>query len=340
MENTEMKRPYIIAEIAQGFEGSLELSKLLIRAAAKVNADFVKFQMVYANDLAVPKYEHYKLFQSIEFSKQEWHELMLFSQEKEIELCVDVFGSRSLEVVRSTGMRSVKIHPTDITNQVLLEELNKIVSVEQIFIGIGGAGLEEIKECINLIDEQKVIVLIHGYQAYPTPNGENKISRIAYLKNALERIKKDIKYGFADHVVSDVSKSVALNAMAYSTGAEYFEKHLSIGASVEMEDFESSIGPDDFLKFSDGLHSAAKAFGSTSNEDHFGMSKAEFNYRKNIRRNWVAAVDIQEGEVISENHVELKRSELEQDLALEEILGKNSASEIKENETITKDLIV
>ena len=52
----------IIAEIAQGFEGNFEQSKLLIKAGAKAGADAVKFQLVYVDELATENYIHYSLF--------------------------------------------------------------------------------------------------------------------------------------------------------------------------------------------------------------------------------------------------------------------------------------
>ena len=50
------KNPFIIAEAAQGYEGNPEIAKLLLTAAAKANADAVKFQIIYADDIAVPNY--------------------------------------------------------------------------------------------------------------------------------------------------------------------------------------------------------------------------------------------------------------------------------------------
>ena len=44
----------IIAEIAQGFEGKPEQSRLLIKAASAAGANAVKFQLVYADELATP----------------------------------------------------------------------------------------------------------------------------------------------------------------------------------------------------------------------------------------------------------------------------------------------
>ena len=59
----------IIAEIAQGFEGNFEQSKLLIKAAAKAGADAVKFQLVYADELATVDYQYYSLFKELEMEE-------------------------------------------------------------------------------------------------------------------------------------------------------------------------------------------------------------------------------------------------------------------------------
>ena len=56
-------RTKIIAEVAQGFEGSFNQSKLLIKAAAKAKADAVKFQLVFADELATKDYKYYKELQ-------------------------------------------------------------------------------------------------------------------------------------------------------------------------------------------------------------------------------------------------------------------------------------
>ena len=54
----------IIAEIAQGFEGDFQKAKLFINAASKAGANCVKFQLVYADELATPDYQYYKLFKT------------------------------------------------------------------------------------------------------------------------------------------------------------------------------------------------------------------------------------------------------------------------------------
>ena len=47
----------IIAEIAQGYEGDTKLTELLTTGALKSGADAVKFQLVFADELATPYYQ-------------------------------------------------------------------------------------------------------------------------------------------------------------------------------------------------------------------------------------------------------------------------------------------
>ena len=56
----------IIAEIAQGYEGDTKLMELLTTGAIESDADAVKYQLVYADELATPDYQYYELFKSLE----------------------------------------------------------------------------------------------------------------------------------------------------------------------------------------------------------------------------------------------------------------------------------
>ena len=84
----------IIAEIAQGFEGNFTQSKLLISAAAKSGADAVKFQLVYADELATADYQYYSLFKNLEMSEMQWKDLSDYAISLGSKLIVDVFGEK------------------------------------------------------------------------------------------------------------------------------------------------------------------------------------------------------------------------------------------------------
>ena len=76
----------IIAELAQGFEGSPEQARLLLRAASSAGASAAKFQMVFADELATSDYKYYQLFQSLEMSDDVWKGLADYAKELKIEL--------------------------------------------------------------------------------------------------------------------------------------------------------------------------------------------------------------------------------------------------------------
>ena len=66
----------IIAEIAQGYEGSPELAELLTRGAIDADADAIKFQMVVNDELCTPDYVHYDLFKSLQMENKVWLEIV------------------------------------------------------------------------------------------------------------------------------------------------------------------------------------------------------------------------------------------------------------------------
>ena len=86
----------IVAELAQGFEGSPAKASLLLQSAANAGADAAKFQLIYDDELSTPDYKFYSLFQSLEMSDTDWENLKNQSSKIEVELQFDIFGELSL----------------------------------------------------------------------------------------------------------------------------------------------------------------------------------------------------------------------------------------------------
>src|SRR5687767_1646246 len=70
-----MPEVFIIAELAQGYEGKPQQAMALLDAAAQAGADAAKFQLVYAEELATPDYQHFALFKKLEMADDVWAEL-------------------------------------------------------------------------------------------------------------------------------------------------------------------------------------------------------------------------------------------------------------------------
>lgn len=294
----------IVAELAQGFEGSLTQAKLLLKAAARAGADSAKFQLVYADELATPDYKYYKLFKNLEMRDEEWAELAALARSLGISLDLDIFGSRSLALAESIGVESVKLHGTDIANVGLLEQVADS-SVSQVYLGAGGAYFSEIEKASEILS-RKSLVIILGFQGYPTPNDTNQISRVSLLIQKFSSY--NVRIGFADHVLADGIAKYAMAAVALGCGATVIEKHLTLGKCMQLEDYEAALNPDEFLEFTSLLRELNTALGSCRDSETFDMSQVEENYRRNIRRDVVTLQRLEKGDMLSPENLCLKRT--------------------------------
>ena len=322
----------IIAEIAQGFEGNFEQSKLLIKAAAKAGADAVKFQLVYADELATKDYQYYALFQGLEMDVEKWRALNEYAHHLGIKFIVDVFGEQSLKTAQEIGLNTIKIHGTDVTNIGLLEAV-AASSIETVILGIGGSFWSEIATALSLL-EKKRLVLLCGFQAYPTTTEDNHIARMNVIATKASTMHQNFSMGFADHPGEDQYANT-ISLVALGAGANCIEKHLTLGKVMELEDYESALNPDEFATFVDQLRTGEKALGLDIDTDDFNMSNAENQYRENIRRDVVAVTDLMEGQRIGPENVTLKRTAQEETIKqISSVLGKKLNNKVLKNQPI------
>jgi N,N'-diacetyllegionaminate synthase len=296
----------IIAELAQGFEGRADQARLLLRAAAAAGADAAKFQLVYADELATPDYKYYSLFQSLEMPDGVWNGLSQYARELGIALYLDVFGSRSLKLAEQVEARALKVHGTDVANVDLLSLIARS-TVPKVLLGAGGAFAEEIEQALDVLSGKEVVVLL-GFQGYPTPTESNQIARVKHLAETYARRGAGVRLGFADHASPESSLRLALAATALGAGARVFEKHLTLGEIMKMEDHEAALNPDRFGEFVSVLRDCGAAYGIAAGTPDFGMSDAERSYRVMIRRHVIARRALAVGTRIEPADLVLKRS--------------------------------
>lgn len=326
----------IIAELGQGFEGRPEQARLLVRASAAAGADAAKFQLVYADELATPDYRYYDLFRSLEMPDAVWEELARYAQELNIALYLDVFGARSIALAEHVGARALKIHGTDIANVNLLHQIAQ-TAVPKILLGAGGAFLPEIEQAIHLLADKEIVILL-GFQSYPTPTDANQIARVRMLSDLLSTRNPNVTLGVADHASSGNLLRVALAATALGAGARVFEKHLTLGEVMKMEDHEAALNPDRFAEFVTVVHDCARAYGECNGAADFGMSLAEQSYRKMIQRHVVASRDLTKYSRISPGDLVLKRTSAEQVITdLDQVYKKILKRDLQNNGPILPD---
>lgn len=296
----------IIAEIAQGYEGNIEQAILLLKAAARAGADAAKYQVIYADELCTPDYQHYALFRSLEMPDEKWVRLVEEARKLEIRVILDVFGDRSLALAERLGVNEIMVHATDLTNMPLIEKI-AAGKAERVVLGVGGALMSEIESTVKVLLSKQVVLMV-GYQGYPTPDDESQIARVAYVAQRLSGGHHNVTVGYADHSLPASPWVLPLSTMALGLGARVFEKHLTLGEVMKLEDYEAAINPDKFAIYTQGLRASAAAMGDVVAADDFGMYPAERRYRSMVRRSVVAIVALPEGATIRAEHVRLKRS--------------------------------
>ena len=89
-----------IAELAQGYEGKLYQALQLIKSAKLADANYVKIQIVFPEELSTKDYYAYKIFESLKMKKTEWLKIKKYSDKLKIKLITEVFGHKSIEVAK------------------------------------------------------------------------------------------------------------------------------------------------------------------------------------------------------------------------------------------------
>ena len=323
----------VIAEVAQGYEGDKKLTELLTQGAIYSGADAIKYQLVFADELATPDYEYYKLFKSLEMDSYIWEGVSQQIHKNGQKIYFDIFGKKSLALAKKVSADGVKISTTEFYNRALIREA--LASFNKIYISVGGISVEDIDSLVKDLLEanHKKICLMYGFQSEPTPLANNNILKLKSLKNRYS----DFEVGFMDH--SDGGTEEAYNLILLAMGMEIstVEKHITLDRALEIEDYISGLAPDDFKKYVEKVHYYESALGT----DKLVLTRLENEYRTKASKLVVALSDLKKGQILVSEDVALKRSGSISGITpirkLEDAVNKQLTEDIKQNTPISED---
>jgi N,N'-diacetyllegionaminate synthase len=256
-----------------------------------------------------------------------------FSHEHGLKIFADVFGCDSVVMLTRNGIDGFKIHGTDMRNTRLLKYVADIDL--PCLLSIGGGTIEETKKALSIINRKgrkHPVVLMHGFQSYPTLVEHTHLKKMCYFKDQL-----GLPVGFADHIEGDHRLNFGLCAAAIGMGAVVIEKHITISRTLKMEDYESALTPDDFIQFVDKIRGLELAMGNYSDE----LNEAEKKYRTGTRKHVVGLLSVKAGQSIKERDITLRRVNAERNPSdLKEVIGKKADRDYEINDVIiAEDLI-
>tara|TARA_B100000900_G_C20569536_1_gene712638 strand:+ start:443 stop:1447 length:1005 start_codon:yes stop_codon:yes gene_type:complete len=332
-----MEKIKLIAEIGVNHNGNMSIAKKLIKKASMAGADYAKFQIFKADNLAIKKskkanYQNINLNKKIsqhdmlknyEISKSQIKILYNYCLKHKIKFLASCFDLESLKLYSSFNNNCVKIPSGEITNLKLIEFAAK--KFKKIIISTGMCNFSEIAEAVKVAKKyslsKKNITLLQCTTDYPASENEANL-------NCMEEFKKKFgtRVGYSDH-----TRGTICGIVAASKGANIIEKHFTLNKKFEGPDHKASLDYNELKDYNNKIKMVKLILGSR-------VKKVTFNESKNIklvRKSLYAKTKILKGEIFTLKNVIAKRP-----LGgipankLKDILGKKSKKNFQIDEKI------
>jgi N,N'-diacetyllegionaminate synthase len=174
---------FVIAEAGVNHNGSVELAKQLIDAAAEAHADAVKFQTFRAAKLvtaSAPKAKYQventgsgesqlQMLQKLELTLEQFEQLADRCKSRGIMFLSAPFDEPSADLLQSLVVPAFKIPSGELTNQPLLQHIARMG--KPVILSTGMANLDEVRVAVETLQSagNTELVLLHCTSNYPTP---------------------------------------------------------------------------------------------------------------------------------------------------------------------------
>jgi sialic acid synthase len=249
---------YIIGEIGQNHNGSVELAKVIIDLASREIKDEVFGNVLKGMDAVkltkrdlkqeLSQSQMDRIYDSphsfgktygehrekLELNDEEHYEVYLHAKEKGLDFVETLCAVGCLSMLRYFSPDKLKVASRDLTNLPLLAALaeTKIPMI----VSTGMAGKKELDDAIAVITKyHSDLSILHCVSQYPTEPKNVNLNTIPYLMKNY----KDFVIGYSDHTIG-ISTPVAAVAM----GAKIIEKHITLDRRMKGTDQAGSLGPD------------------------------------------------------------------------------------------------
>lgn len=299
----------IIAEAGVNHNGSLELARRMVRAAREAGADYVKFQTAVPElviSSIAPKAEYQKettgegesqleMCRRIHLPLSDYRELAELCEAEGIGFMSTPFDLVSIDALAPLGMDYWKIPSGEITNLPYLRKIAR--QGGRVILSTGMSMLEEVEKAVEVLEaggmKREDIALLHCNTQYPTPMTDVNL-------RAMESLRKlgCGAVGYSDHTVG-IEVPVAATAL----GADIIEKHFTLDKTMEGPDHRASLDPQALAAMVSAIHNVSLALGSAEKR----VSPSERPNIEVARKSIVAARDIKEGELLTEENITVKR---------------------------------
>lgn len=303
----------IIAEAGVNHNGSLELARQLIDAAADAGVDYVKFQTFRADKLVTQTARQaayqsrnlgssqsnsdsqYEMLKALELSFDDHRVLIDHCRTRNVRFLSTAFDLESIAFLHSLELPLWKVPSGELTNFPYLRRIGR--TGKPVILSTGMATLDEIEQAIGVLTRfgtpRNQITLLHCTTEYPAPKNQVNLRAMDTMRDYF-----GLPVGYSDH-----TEGIEIPIAAVAMGATVIEKHFTLDRTLPGPDHRASLEPDELTAMVQAIRQVESALGSGMKEP----AEAERANTPIARKSIVAATFIRQGDLFSEENLTTKR---------------------------------
>lgn len=341
---------YIIGEIGQNHNGSVDIAKLIVELVSRpiLTEDFgidlkpmdavkltkrdlkeeltdTQMNRPYDSVHSFGKtYGEHREF--LELNDDEHFEVYKYAKSKGLDFVETLCSIGCLSLLKLFQPDRLKVASRDLTNLPLLAAMAE--TKIPIILSTGMAGKKELDDALETISRyHEAISILHCVSQYPTHPDNLNLKTITYLQKHYGQYV----IGFSDHTIG-----ISAPVVAVGMGAKIIEKHITIDRHMKGTDQAGSLGPDGVFRMVRDIRVTEKWLGV---EDIY-IEESVLSAKIKLERSIATKRKLNVGDVIREEDLQLlspgdgyKWSQKE------EVIGKKVQVVIPKNELIYPDMI-
>ena len=350
MKNRNTNEIFVIGEIGQNHNGSVDLTKLLIDMIAR-EIEEQNFSLVLKGMNAVKltkrdlsqelsPSEMNRPYNSInsfgktygehrahlELDDEQHYEIFKHAKLYHLDFVETLCATGCLTLLKRFTPDYLKVASRDLTNLPLLSAMAE--TKIPIILSTGMAGQLELDDAIGAVNRyHSDITILHCVSEYPTHPGNVNFNTIHFL---LENYG-DYTIGFSDHTIGITAPLVAA-----AMGAKVIEKHITLDRRMKGSDQAGSLGPDGVNRMIRDLRLFELGLGKKELFIEPGVEQTRLKLERSVASNRL----IREGEIIEEKDICLiSPGDGFRWRDRGKVIGKKALKDIPSGEVIKSDLI-
>lgn len=306
---------YVIGEIGQNHNGSVDLAKLIVDVAARpikenlFNLNLKPFDAVKMTKRDLKEelsqsqmsrpYDSVHSFgktygehrEALELNDEEHFEVYQHAKSLGLDFVETLCAVGCLSMFKYFTPDKLKVASRDLTNLPLLHALAE--TRVPMILSTGMAGDKELNDALEVITRfHSDVSILHCVSEYPTQPQNVNLKTITYL----QKNYPNYPIGYSDHTIG-----IAVPTAAVAMGATIIEKHITLDRNLKGTDQAGSLGIDGMNRMLRDIRMMEMQLG----EERIFISEGVTGAKHKLERSIATARDMKKGEVIGEQDIHM-----------------------------------